>query len=98
MSEILQPVNDEQKPSEADKTLQAYEELKTLNKDLSLLEEEKLNLANIESELWLKINEEMENRKRRKEALEKEVEQLRVRCEKLTEILNMLIQESQGYQ
>jgi predicted nucleic acid-binding Zn-ribbon protein len=66
-------------------TLQVLEELE---KEAKMLSEEKINLQNIEKELNLKINEEIENRRQKREQLKIEVVDLRKRCEELTNFLN----------
>jgi predicted nucleic acid-binding Zn-ribbon protein len=66
-------------------TLQVLEELE---KEAKMLSEEKINLQNIEKELNLKINEEIENRRQKREQLKTEVVDLRKRCEELTNFLN----------
>ena len=47
----------------------------------------------IEKDLWLRISEEIEERKQRKEVLEREVEELKRRCEELVNVLNALVRE-----
>jgi DNA repair exonuclease SbcCD ATPase subunit len=65
--------------------LQALTELED---EIKLLSEEKLNLHEIEEKLISKINEEVENRKRKRDELKKQIEDLRIRCEMLTKVLN----------
>jgi hypothetical protein len=81
--------NEKNKESvEKENSLQVLEELETETK---LLYEEKMNLLNIEQELLSKIDEEVENRKKRKEELLREIEELKRKCEGLTNVLNSLI-------
>ena len=65
--------------------------LQELEKEVELLNEEKDNLLNIEEELWVKINEEIERKRKMRDELRKQVEELRVKCEELTKTFNSLI-------
>jgi len=68
------------------KTLsKAIEELEKENKRLH---EEKANLMEIEAVLKAKVNEEVSMRKQENEELRLEVENLKKRCEELTQCLN----------
>lgn len=78
----------EKEDFEIDTTLNVLEELE---KETKMLYDEKVNLLDVEEKLWLKINEEIENKKRKKEQLKREVEELKKRCEELTKLLNALI-------
>jgi hypothetical protein len=74
--------------------LQVLEELRVLEeleKEEKMLYEEKMNLLDIENKLVLKINEEIENKRQKREQLRVEVEDLRKRCEELTNLLNLHI-------
>jgi len=73
--------------------LNIAEELNSVEKEVYMLQEEKENLMKIEEELWFKISEELERRKQRKESLQREIEELRRRCEELAKVLNALVQE-----
>jgi DNA repair exonuclease SbcCD ATPase subunit len=74
----------------------ALQDLEELEKEAKMLYEEKMNLMDIEEELILKINEEIGNRRQERERLKTEVEDLRKRCEKLTNFLNSHIKEPSG--
>jgi thiamine kinase-like enzyme len=65
--------------------------LQELEKEVELLNEEKGNLLNIEEELWVKILEEIERKRKMRDELRKQVEELRVKCEELTKTFNSLI-------
>lgn len=67
--------------------------LTELECEIKLLNEEKLNLQNIEEKLLYQIDEEIENRKRQKEELKKEIEELKTRCDMLTKILNSFVKQ-----
>jgi uncharacterized protein YaaW (UPF0174 family) len=83
--------------NEKDKELGEIEEslnvLKELETETKLLYDEKMNLLNIEQELLSRISEEIQNRMKRKEELAREVEELKRKCEGLTNFLNSLIKE-----
>lgn len=68
-----------------DNALQLFEELE---KETRTLCEEKTSLLSIEEELMLRINEEVEKGRQKKEQLKAEVEGLRRRCEELASFLN----------
>lgn len=76
---------------EIENSLHVLEELETETK---LLYEEKVNLLNIEQELLYKISDEIEKRMKRKEELVREIEELKRKCEGLTNVLNSLIKEN----
>ena len=78
----------EKQDFEIDTTLNVLEELE---KETKMLYDEKVNLLDVEEKLRLKINEEIENKKQKKEQLKREVEELKKRCEELTKLLNALI-------
>jgi len=65
--------------------------LQELEKEVELLNEEKDNLLNIEEELWVKINEEIERKRKMRDELRKQVEELKMKCEELTKTFNSLI-------
>lgn len=69
--------------------LQALTELEG---EIKILSEEKLNLKMIEEKLVSEISEEIENRRKKREELKKEIEDLRIRCEMLTKVLNSFIE------
>lgn len=83
----------EEKVEEGGLSLNIAEELNGVEKEVYMLQEEKENLMKIEEELWFKISEELERRKQRKESLQREIEELRRRCEELAKVLNALVQE-----
>jgi hypothetical protein len=64
-----------------------------LEKEKQLLTDEKADLLEIEAKLWLMIDEEVEDRRRKNEALRMDVEDLRRKCEELTRVLNATIRE-----
>lgn len=66
--------------------------LETFENEVKFLSAEKDNLLNIEENLWLKINEEIENKRKLRDELRQQVEELRIRCERLAKLLNSLIQ------
>ncbi|MEM3597291.1 MAG: hypothetical protein QXJ53_04110 [Candidatus Bathyarchaeia archaeon] len=66
--------------------------LETFENEVKFLSAEKDNLLNIEESLWLKINEEIENKRKLRDELRQQVEELRIRCERLAKLLNSLIQ------
>ncbi len=62
--------------------------LSNLEQESKQLQEEKANLLNIEAKLQAKINEEIEIVEQKNTGLRKEVEDLKRRCEELTQVLN----------
>jgi predicted transcriptional regulator len=90
------PVNEETKEKQRvtlNNALQVFEEL---TKETKTLYEEKTSLLDIEGKLMLKINEEIENVRQRKEQLKAEVEDLRRRCDELVAFLNSRTAEFVG--
>ena len=72
----------------------AFQVFEELEKETRTLCEEKASLLDIEEKLALKIVEEVEKRRQKKEQLKAEVEDLRRRCEELTTFLNSCMAES----
>jgi len=67
--------------------------LQELEREENALLEKKRDLLNIEDELQLKIREEMEARKRRIEALNNEIAELRHQCEEFANVLNIPVRK-----
>ncbi|MEM2998991.1 MAG: hypothetical protein QXX34_00495 [Candidatus Bathyarchaeia archaeon] len=57
-----------------------------------MLNEEILNLQSIEKTLMTKIEEEIENKRKTRDNLRKQVEELRIKCDELTKIFNSFVQ------
>jgi predicted transcriptional regulator len=70
--------------------------LEELEKEAKMFSEEKMNLLDIEEKLILRINKEIENKRQMREQLKMEVEDLRKKCEGLTNFLNSHIKELGG--
>jgi SMC interacting uncharacterized protein involved in chromosome segregation len=62
--------------------------LSNLEQESKQLQEEKANLINIEAKLQAKISEEIETIEQKNIGLRKEVDDLKRRCEELTQVLN----------
>jgi len=80
--------------NETAETTHPPEDIEKLNEEIIILQEEKVNLKNIEENLRLKIAKAIEERKQEKEKLEKEVEELRKRCQELIEVSNVVNQDN----
>jgi|GEM_PF-5657762 ABC-type phosphate transport system auxiliary subunit len=94
---MLDAANNEKnkEPVNVEDSLHVLEGLET---ETEHLYEEKMNLLNIEQELLSRINEEIQKRMNRKEELVREIEELKRRCEGLTNVLNSLIKEDAFHQ
>jgi chromosome segregation ATPase len=79
---MYEPDNIEEFGKDIDKTI---EELEEENKKLH---QEKANLLEIEAKLQAKVSEELTTRKQENEELRTEIENLKKRCEQLTQYLN----------
>ncbi len=64
-----------------------------LDEEIQALDEAKASLLEIERKLWSMIDEEIENRKEKRELLEKEVTELKQRCDRLLFFVNVFRQE-----
>jgi DNA repair exonuclease SbcCD ATPase subunit len=62
--------------------------LKNLDNEMKSLQEEKRSLQEIEENLRLRLEEEIETKRRQVSQLKAEVEQIRERCEELTNFVN----------
>jgi seryl-tRNA synthetase len=67
--------------------------LEELDKEMSALCEEKMNLAEIEKKLEKEIDEEIKRRKQKKNQLKTEVESMQKKCEELASFVNRFLQE-----
>jgi predicted RNase H-like nuclease (RuvC/YqgF family) len=90
---MLNTASNEENGESRDCGLSLLQTLEQLEKEAQLLSDEKADLLSIEEKLWLMINEEIENRRRKNEELRMEVEEQKSRCEELTRILNASIRE-----
>lgn len=64
-----------------------------LDEEIQALDGTKTSLLEIERKLWAMIDEEIQNRKKNRELLEKEVAELKQRCDKLLYFVNVFRQE-----
>ena len=63
-----------------------------LDNEVQSLNEELMNLQSIEKTLMTKIEGEIENKRKARDELKKQVEELRLKCDELTKIYNELAQ------
>ena len=71
---------------ECDKSV--YKTIDELEQENKWLHGEKMNLLDIEAKLQARVSVEVENKKHENEELKLEIEQLKKRCEVLTQFLN----------
>jgi len=79
---MYEPENIEEFGKSIDKTIEELEEEKRK------LHQEKANLLEIEAKLQAKVSEELTNRKQENDELRIEIDNLKKRCEQLTQYLN----------
>ena len=72
---------------ECDKSV-IYKTIDELEQENKWLHDEKMNLLNIEAKLQARVSVEVENKKHENEELKQDIEQLKRRCEALTQFLN----------
>ena len=65
-----------------------YKTIDELEQENKWLHDEKMNLLDIEAKLQARVSVEVENKKHENEELKLEIEQLKKRCEVLTQFLN----------
>jgi len=65
-----------------------YKTIEELEQEKKRLHEEKANLLDIEAKLQARVSEEIGNRKLENEEIKSEIENLKRRCEELTQFLN----------
>ncbi|MEM3377968.1 MAG: hypothetical protein QW674_03350 [Candidatus Bathyarchaeia archaeon] len=75
-----------------DATISQLKLLEELDSEVKMLNEEILNLQSIEKTLMTKIEEEIENKRKARDNLRKQVEELRIKCDELTKIFNSFVQ------
>lgn len=68
--------------------LNALEDIEKLEKEEKVLIQEKEELIEAEQELWFRISDAIQKKRQSNKELREEVEQLRRRCEELTDVLN----------
>jgi len=85
---MLKAQDNELPKENQDSHLNKLEDLEKLEKEEESLIQEKEDLMEAEEQLWLRISAEIENRRQRNTELKQEVEQLRRKCQELTEVLN----------
>jgi len=73
-------------------SFQPLEIFEELDNEVKSLNEELLNLQSIEKTLMAKIEEEIDNKRRARDELKRQVEELRLKCDELTKIFNELVQ------
>jgi hypothetical protein len=71
----------------------ALQILEELDKEMKMLCDEKTYLLDIEDKLILKINEEIETKRQKREQLKTEIGELKRRCEELTNFINTNLYE-----
>ena len=71
---------------ECDKSV--YKAIDELEQENKWLHDEKMNLLDIEAKLQARVSVEVENKKQENEELRHDIEQLKRRCEALTNFLN----------
>ena len=74
-----------------DSNLNKLEDFEKLEKEEVLLIQEREELIEAEQQLWDRISGLVQNKRQRNKELKEEVEQLRRKCEGLTEVLNRSI-------
>ena len=65
-----------------------YKTIEELEQEKKRLHDEKTNLLDIEAKLQARVSEEVDVRKQENEELKTEIENLKRRCEELTQFLN----------
>lgn len=75
-----------------DETMDPLQALTELEEEIRFLSEEKLNLLEIEKDLLSKISEEVVNKRKKRDELKRQIEDLRMRCEMLTKVLNSSVE------
>ena len=65
-----------------------YKTIDELEQENKWLHDEKMNLLDIEAKLQARVSVEVENKKHENQELKLEIEQLKKRCEVLTQFLN----------
>ena len=65
-----------------------YKTIEELEQEKKRLNEEKMNLLDIEAKLQARVNDEIEVRKQENDELKTEIDDLKKKCEDLTQFLN----------
>jgi hypothetical protein len=89
----MEVANNEENKEKQDYCVDLLRILDQLDEEAKSLSSQKEDLLTIEEELWFRLNEEIEARRKKNVELRSEVEEQRMKCVELTRILNEKVRE-----